>query len=344
MKQRFDVTIHGAGIVGRTLALLLAQQQLKICLVAGSAAPASVQQHGHGDIRAYALNEASKRTLDQVRAWPQGVDGCIPAVTPVVKMAVHGDAGGALHFASAGQNDQAQLNWMVDVPALERELMQAIQYQSLIEVAEQAPDQSTPLTVVCEGKRSQTRDQMGFEYVVQPYPHHALAARLCLPDHPHQGIAQQWFAKGEIMAFLPLGGSAGSDVALVWSMDEAKARQLQQASDVDFLTEVAAVSGVDVQHLRLTHRAQRWPLELSQAVHWVRSGVALVGDAAHAMHPLAGQGLNVGLADVAELAHVLQRRDYWRSLGDVHGRCHAWVVSFVSSSARLGASCPQLGA
>jgi ubiquinone biosynthesis UbiH/UbiF/VisC/COQ6 family hydroxylase len=143
-----------------------------------------------------------------------------------------------------------------------------------------------------------------------------LAARLQLPA-PHEGVARQWFQAGEILALLPLGGSAGRSAALVWSVPAEKAAHLLTLDSQALLAEVASVCGMPTDGLQLTHAAQSWPLELSQATRWVMPGLALAGDAAHAMHPLAGQGLNVGLGDVAELAHLLQSREYWRSPGDL---------------------------
>lgn len=308
MTQRFDVCIRGGGIVGSTLALLLAQQRLRVALVARPP-QATPGPDGHGDIRAYALNAASRQCLDAVRGWPEA-DG---TVTPVTRMEVRGDKGGQLSF-DATDVQQPSLNWIVDVPALEARLADALRFQSGVQRLD-APPAHAALTVVCEGRRSATRAEFGFDYEVKPYPHHALAARLRMA-RPHGSVARQWFHAGEIAALLPLGGEGGHEVALVWSVDAAKAQRLLGAEPTDCVAELAALCGLPASEMTLTHPPQAWPLELSQATHWVLPGVALAGDAAHAMHPLAGQGLNMGLADAAELARVLQAREYWRELGD----------------------------
>jgi 2-polyprenyl-6-methoxyphenol hydroxylase-like FAD-dependent oxidoreductase len=319
MTQRFDVCIRGGGMVGSTLALLLAQQRLRVALCVQPPSPGTAPgPDGHGDIRAYALNAASHQLLESVRAWPETAPtpDAQPPVTPVERMEVHGDQGGALTFL-ASASGQPALNWMVDVPALQARLNDALRFQSHVQVlTAPATPPSAALTVICEGRRSATRAEWGLSYEVKAYPHHAVAARLTLPA-PHQGVARQWFDKGEIMALLPLGGPSGQDAALVWSVPADKARHLQTLDASGFLTELAQVCQLDAQHMTLTHAPQSWPLELSQADRWVLPGVALAGDAAHAMHPLAGQGLNMGLADAAELARVLQQREYWRSLGDI---------------------------
>lgn len=316
MTQRFDVCIRGGGIVGSTLALLLSQQRLRVALCVKP--PSAAGPDGHSDIRAYALNAASRRLLEAVRAWPDtsaSADGTAP-VTPVNHMCVTGDQGGQLVFDADAAGEQS-LNWIVDVPALEARLADALRFQGHVHIfSGDEPPPPCALTVICEGRRSATRTEWGMTYDVTPYPHHAVAARLVLAE-PHGGVARQWFSNGEILALLPLGGEHGRDVALVWSVPADKAVHLRQMDACAFTDSLAQVCGLPPTGLTLTHAPQTWPLELSQAREWVKPGVALAGDAAHAMHPLAGQGLNVGLGDAAELSRVLQDREYWRELGDM---------------------------
>lgn len=312
--RRFDVAIRGTGVVGQTLALLLARDRLRVALIGPTRT-----ESGQPDVRAYALNAASRELLRSVRAWPETgpQDDRAPPITPVTAMQVWGDNGGELAFSAEDQGAQA-LTWIVDVPALEQRLNDAVGFQSGIERVSEAP--IAALTVVCEGKRSQTRAELGLDFDVRPYPHKAIAARLRC-DQPHGGVARQWFANGEVMALLPLGGEDGNSVALVWSVPAQQADTWLQADPDTFTQAVQARSAQALGHMHMESPAQAWPLELSRAQRWIartaQGGVALAGDAAHAMHPLAGQGLNVGLADVAELARVLQQREYWRELGDL---------------------------
>lgn len=302
--RRFDVVVRGSGIVGQSLALLLAQDRLRVALV-GPSTPTE-----HTDVRAYALNDTSRQLLESLRAWPS--DGF--SVTPISAMRIHADAGGRLGF-DAHEQGSAALGWIVDVPQLEAQLAQAVSFQGGIERLSEAP--SAPLTVICEGKRSSTRAAVGLDFKVKPYGHQALAARLTAAQ-AHGGVAHQWFGDGEIMALLPMGGPDGRTVALVWSAP-AERTKARMASG-EWLAEVQARSADVLGQLGVDSPAQAWPLELSTADRWLAqtpSGtVALAGDAAHAMHPLAGQGLNLGLADVVELARVLREREYWRPLGD----------------------------
>jgi 2-polyprenyl-6-methoxyphenol hydroxylase-like FAD-dependent oxidoreductase len=313
--RRFDVTVRGGGIVGQTLALLLARERLRVALVSTPANPSAAT-----DVRAYALNAASRALLQSVRAWPeapQGATGAGTAITPVRAMQVLGDSGGAVGFTAADLSAEA-LTWIVDVPALERRLGEAVGFQSGIECFTEAPPAA--LTVVCEGKRSRTREELGLEFEVRPYPHKAVAARLQC-ERPHEGVARQWFQGGEILALLPMAGAQGNSVALVWSIPAHQADDWLAGPTEALAQAVQARCGEVLGAMQLESPAQAWPLELSKARRWIsqtdRGAVALAGDAAHAMHPLAGQGLNVGLADVAELVRVLHGREYWRELGDM---------------------------
>ncbi len=286
------------------LALQLASLRLRVALLARDEPRA-------GDVRAYALNSASRALLSALRVWPQ------PAhATPVQQMQVWGDDGGALAFDSAQVGSEA-LAWIVDVPALEQQLGQAVSYQSLIErfdIRGAAP--TAALTVVCEGRASHTRDLLGARYTTRSYGQHAIAARLSC-ELPHAQTARQWFAGGEILALLPL---AGNSVALVWSVPDDQHPALMQLSAEAFQQRLQQATHGTLGALTLTSERAAWPLGIGRAERWVGSGWALAGDAAHSIHPLAGQGLNVGLADVAALSHVLQARqgkDYWRELGDI---------------------------
>ena len=303
-----DVCIRGAGIVGRTLALLLARERLHVALVRQSA-PAS---GATSDVRAYALNAASRNLLEMLRAWPDAQHA-----TPVEAMEVHGDEGGQVRFSAHAQGAPA-LAWIVDVQALEERLADALRYQPLVEWRD-AP-QPAPLTVVCEGKASTTRSEFGVQYEVTRYPQRAIAARLHC-EKPHDRVARQWFADGEILAFLPLGGcdaaADGNSVAIVWSVREQRAPDLLALDAAAFEAQLEAVSHHCLGKLTLASERAAWPLQLAQADRWCGPGWVLAGDAAHTVHPLAGQGLNLGLADAAKLAQVLHEREYWRSVGDV---------------------------
>jgi ubiquinone biosynthesis UbiH/UbiF/VisC/COQ6 family hydroxylase len=233
----------------------------------------------------------------------------------------------------------------VDVPALEAQLLQAVKYQPLITCIEnvasthlQISDATIrrDLTVICEGKNSVTRELLGVEFDVTPYHQHAIAARLS-GTLPHRNQALQWFKNSdlngvksnEIVAFLPLSepnqDHPGNSVALVWSVAEERAKALMALNAEEFAAEVAAHSDHALGNMSLYSERAVWPLQLARADKWVGKhpelgSWALAGDAAHTVHPLSGQGLNLGLADAAELASVLAEikgKEYWRSVADL---------------------------
>ena len=147
MTQALDICIRGSGIVGQTLALLLARERLRVGLVTPTAAPG--QPEAVADVRAYALNARSRQLLDALRCWPDPTHA-----TEVLAMQIKGDAGGDLNFG-AERMQVPGLTWIVDVPVLEAQLAQAIRFQPQIELL-QAP-RPAALTVICEGRASSTR-------------------------------------------------------------------------------------------------------------------------------------------------------------------------------------------
>ena len=314
MAKTFDICIRGAGVVGRTLALLLARERLRVALVEAPNTTAA----SSGDVRAYALNAASRQLLDSLRSWPD------PAhATAVAEMQVFGDQGGAVHFDAATQGADA-LAWIVDVPALEARLAEAVRYQPQVEVVGEPVPAS--LTVVCEGRASRTRSEFGVEFEVTAYAQHAIATRL-ICERPHGQVARQWFLPdGGILAFLPLDGAQGNSVAVVWSVLKEQVPQLLTLAPQEFAEHLETASQGALGVLQLSGERAAWPLQQARANRWCgalpaqggqpRSWV-LAGDAAHNVHPLAGQGLNMGLADAQTLAHVLHGRDYWRTVADL---------------------------
>ena len=311
MAQSFDICIRGAGVVGRTLALLLARERLNVALVANTAPTPEA-----ADVRAYALNAASRTLLESLRSWPDAVHA-----TPVTHMWVQGDQDGEVHFDAAAQGVPA-LAWIVDVPALEARLQDAVRFQPQVELV-QAPVPAA-LTVVCEGRASRTRSELGAEFDITPYPQHAIAARMAC-EKPHGQVARQWFSPdGSILAFLPLEGEGGSTVAVVWSVAPPQAAELLALEADAFAQRMQAASQDALGALTLASERATWPLQQAQARHWCgtlptnpAAAWVLAGDAAHNVHPLTGQGLNLGLGDAQALAQVLGGRDTWRSVSDL---------------------------
>ena len=302
-----DIRILGSGIVSRCMGLALAQQGLGVALQAGPA-PAP---DAPAELRAYALNPASVTLLRRLKVWDALPAG---ARTPVHDMQVRGDApGGQIRF-SAWQQAVPELAWIVDARALETVLDAATGFAARLQLASQPGP--APLTIVAEGKASAAREQLGVRFERHAYGQWALAARL-RSDLPHGHTAHQWFRSPDILALLPLEQPApGHSFALVWSLPEAEARRLQAASADELNQALNEATQGAAGSLSLAGERALWPLSLARASALTGPGWALVGDAAHVVHPLAGQGLNLGLADVVALADTLATRESWRGVGD----------------------------
>lgn len=306
----YDVQVRGAGLVGPALALSLARIGLRVALVADATAAARGP-----DVRAFALNAASVALLRGLKVWD-----ALPAhaATAVHEMRVEGDAPGAALEFSSWEQRVGELAWIVDAAVLERELAAAVRFSPHVTVLSgaQADAATAPLLAICEGKASATRDAHRVPLDRRPYGQRAVAARL-VSSKPHAGTARQWFGSPDVLALLPFDApQPQSSYALVWSVPDARASELLAMDEVAFNAALMhATSGV-AGELQLTGERVAWPLTRAQAGAWCGPGWVLVGDAAHVVHPLAGQGLNLGLADVAALTAVLAAREPWRALGD----------------------------
>lgn len=305
-RMQVDVLIRGDGAVGRSLALALSHQGLRVGLL-GRAQP---RPH---DVRAYALNVSAQALLTRLKVW----DGLPPdAKTPVHDMQLAGDQeNGRLNF-SAWQSHLPELAVIVDAAELDTALDAALRYAPHV----QRVDAEVPhgLLALCEGREARGLDAHGIQVHRQAYGHHALATRW-VSDLPHQGRAWQWFgAAAEILALLPMDRpEPGRSYAMVWSQPAESASRRLALSPEALADELQSLTQGRAGTLQAVGEAQAWPLSLLRATPMVRPGLALLGDCAHQVHPLAGQGLNLGLADVAALAEVLAQREAWRPVGDL---------------------------
>jgi 2-polyprenyl-6-methoxyphenol hydroxylase-like FAD-dependent oxidoreductase len=304
------VRVQGSGPVGMALALALARLGLHVQWIAPAeriAAP--------GDVRAYALNPASVALLRELRVWDaMPEDG----VTPVRDMRVEGDRPGAVLEFTAWQQRVGELAWIVDAAELERAMRTAIGFAPAIEIvgSATAPGATPALVAHAEGKHAASREALGVRWTRHDYGQVAVAARL-VADRPHAGVAWQWFRSPDVLALLPFERPrAGCSYGLVWSQPAERAKSLLALEPAAFEAALAEATGRVAGRLELAGDRVGWPLALAQADRWCGPGWVLLGDAAHVVHPLAGQGLNLGLADVAALAQTLGGREPWRSVGD----------------------------
>ncbi|MFM2405322.1 MAG: hypothetical protein RL223_3202 [Pseudomonadota bacterium] len=358
-----DVCIRGAGAVGLALALALSRQGLRVGLVPAASAAGSGGGGGVGlaeptapDLRTWALNRQARALLQQLKVWD-----ALPAdaVTAVEDMAVAGDAEGARIGFSAWQQGVDALAWIVDAGELERALRAAVRFAPHVAVlpadarvrvpglarpvgpagegeggatAAAGPRVEAGLLVLAEGKDSAGRAALGVGFERHGYGQSALAARL-RAERPHGGLARQWFQSPDVLALLPFDRpQPGHGYGLVWSLPPERAAELAAADPAAFEAALMEATGGAAGPLRLVGERAVWPLAIGHARPVCGAGWVLVGDAAHQVHPLAGQGLNLGLADVSALAAVLAAREPWRALGDErllrrHERARAWPVT-----------------
>ncbi|MDQ6627949.1 MAG: FAD-dependent monooxygenase [Pseudomonadota bacterium] len=305
----FDVRISGAGIVGRALALALSRLGLRVAL--RGSAPATPAADRRDDIRAYALNAASLALLRDLKVWDS-----LPAdaKTPVYEMRVHGDAAAAVLEFSAWEQRVGELAVITDAAALEQQLDEALRFAPHVS----RTDSDVPATLVahCEGRAAASLKALGAGFEHHAYGQRAISARL-LASRPHRNVARQWFGAGAVLALLPFDRpELGRSYSLVWSLADDRAAELLAADADAFAKALEEATGGGAGTLTLASERAAWPLAFGGAATRCGPGWVLLGDAAHVVHPLAGQGLNLGLADVAALVDVIGQREAWRGVGD----------------------------
>jgi 2-octaprenyl-6-methoxyphenol hydroxylase len=317
MTQEFDVLIAGGGLNGPTLALALAQAGLSVAVV-DPRLPMARSDEGF-DGRAYALAVASVRLLSALGLWDRlgGDSQPIREVKASQGRSGEGAAPFFLHFDSA-EIEEGPLGHMLEDRFLHRALMAAMQGQVThlagTAVTNQQADAAgvtvflsdgqqvrARLLVGADGRGSGVAARAGIRRQGWDYGQTALVAAI-VHDLPHEGIAHQYFMATGPLAILPLPGRRSS---VVWSETHANAQAIAALDDPGFLSVLRPRFGDFLGDIAVAGRRFSYPLSLSLAERYAAPRVALVGDAAHGVHPLAGQGLNLGLRDVAALAEVL---------------------------------------
>jgi 2-polyprenylphenol 6-hydroxylase len=322
--QTFDVAVIGGGLVGKTAALALTQGGLRVALLAQPCAPLPAGEAF--DARVYALSASSQALLERLRVW-QALDSS--RLGPVYDMRVYGDAHAELHF-SAFQASVPQLAWIAESSLIERALDSALRFQSNLEwldtraqgldvkpggaivSLDNGKSLEADLVVGADGAHSWVRAQIGSQVVRRDYKQTGVVANF-KAEKPHGETAYQWFRDGEIIALLPL---PDGHVSLVWSAQTEHANELLGLVPAQLAAEVERVTGSQVGALDCVTPAKGFPLALQTVDRLIAPRVALVGDAAHLIHPLAGQGMNLGLRDVAALAETIAGKEAFRDLGD----------------------------
>lgn len=336
MKQDADVVIVGGGLNGPALALALAGAGLSVTVV--DARPLQARAEAGFDGRAYALALASQRLLAAVGVWRGLVAQPILQVVASDGRAGEGASPFALHF-DAAEIEEGPMGFMVEDRHLYAAFLQAMEAEPAITLlpGETVVAQSTGsvtlasgrvltarLVVGCDGRNSGTAARAGIRRQGWSYGQTALVTAIA-HALPHNGTAHQFFMPGGPLAILPLAG--GHHSSIVWSERDAVAAEIAALDNSAFLAALRPRFGDFLGEIQLAGTRFTYPLSLSLAESFVAPRLALVGDAAHGVHPLAGQGLNLGLRDVAALAEVLvtaQRRGEDIGALDVLERYQSW--------------------
>ncbi len=326
----FDVAIAGGALVGAALARGL--RGARVALIAPEQ-PAPAPAPAGFDSRVYAISPGNAAFLAQLGVW----NAIAPARrTPVHAMRVYGDDGESLLEFDAYRTGCSELAWIVEDGLLREALWNGLQDQGGLKLFSAASlealelgaqraslrlkdgrDLAAQLVVGADGARSLVRAQAGITAAERSYGQRAVVANFAC-GRPHRNVAYQWFQgarrQGAVLALLPL---PGDHVSMVWSVPDAEAARLLALAPAALAGEVTLVSGAAVGELALVTPQRAFPLQQLTAARLVAPRVALAGDAAHVIHPLAGQGANLGLQDARVLAEVLRGREPGRDAGEL---------------------------
>ena len=308
----FDIVIVGGGLAGLALAAALRRSSLSVALVEGQA-PAIPEGW---DSRVYAISPANARFLDEVGVW-RHLDAA--RMEAVRTMEIHGDAGGRLDFSAYGSG-VSELAWILESSSMQRELWETVKRQGNLTLLCPARPQALTfaadaaqltledgrslaarLIVAADGAESWTRSAAGIGVRFNPYDQLGVVANFAT-GLPHRGTAFQWFREDGVLAWLPLPGNR---MSMVWSTGEYHGRELLALDPAALCGRVAAAGNMQLGDLELITPPSGFPLRLMRAPNTVAPRLALIGDAAHTIHPLSGHGINMGFQDAKVLASVL---------------------------------------
>jgi ubiquinone biosynthesis UbiH/UbiF/VisC/COQ6 family hydroxylase len=310
----FDLIVLGGGLVGASFALAMAQQGRRVALIEGQRLDGLELETGW-DARIYAISPQNLAFLDRLGAGPDR-----SRVGTVASMDVRGDRGGRLRFAAAdiGAAELAVIaenRWMLaalwqrvhaaDIAVFDGARVERLQTNALraFLTLGDGTQLDAALLVGADGANSWVRGQMGLEASIKPYGQSGVVANFAC-EKPHGDCARQWFFGDSVLAWLPLPGNR---LSMVWSTFEPD--RLTSLSDAGLADTVARAGNRELGALTTLTPASAFPLRLIRPQGVIARRVALIGDAAHTVHPLAGQGVNLGFQDAEVLADGLVDAD-----------------------------------
>lgn len=322
MSYDFDIVICGGGMVGAALAALLLREQrlndLNIALIE-SRFPTQPPPADEVDLRVSAISRASERILKHCGAWAHvdALQASAYAEMTVWDAQSKPDAPDALHFSAASLGE-ANLGYIVANNRLQWALLEAAAQPRVVRLSAQLADivlepaaanvllddgrrLKTRLIVAADGAHSLSRQRVGVDSVARPYEQTAVVTHI-QTEKPHQQTAWQRFLPQGPIAFLPLADGRSS---IVWTTTPEQAEVLLKMSAAEFAVEIENAGDHVLGAVTVAAPRGAFPLQIAQAKEYCRPRFALVGDAAHSIHPLAGQGVNLGFMDAAALVQIL---------------------------------------
>ena len=326
--MKFDVVIIGGGIVGSSLALALKDSGLNIALVE-SRPPSTFPDDKSWDSRIYAISPGSVSFLEDLEVWTAINRN---RITPVHEMEIFGDDDSARLDFSAYDAGMTELAFIVENRQLQTAAWNKLEKQrtkikvfcpmqcTSIEWNETHADVllsngkllQTALIIGADGVNSWVRNQAKIEVSQHSYQQGAMVANFST-ELSHQNIARQWFRRDGVLALLPLPGKLAS---MVWSTNEEQSTRLLSFSETDICQQVEEASGHTLGKLQLITKPVSFPLNFVHVKNLIEPRLALIGDAAHGIHPLAGQGVNLGLRDARKLVSTIIERGPRSDCGD----------------------------
>lgn len=332
ISPRTEVAVVGRGPVGLATALALSRAGLQVTAIGAPMPP----DDEPWDLRVYALSPATRDLLDGIGVW-HALDAT--RIAPVYDMRVHpafGSTQRELHL-SAYEGRVEALAWIAEQRNLVGALEQALRFAGLAVIDDKVAGLDTHgdpqaaelrlasgrrlkarLVIGADGAASRVREAAGLQWSLRDYPQRALVGHF-RTERPHRDAACQWFGSDGILALLPLpspAGEPGGRVSMVWSAPPELADHLQAMSAAELGARIESACGAIFGTMTPISRVVAFPLRLGRASAMTAARVALVGDAAHLLHPLAGQGMNLGLGDVVALADTLRSPQAARDPGE----------------------------